>query len=335
MQVMRLGTLQPALSAGLALALVGALDAAVAHAAPPEAGPRGYYIRAKIAGEKRRAYVIPGDGSVNPPPALLYFHGRGGTLEYEREFHRFEELWPAAVVVYMEGTPVDADGVGVGVDAQDKNGWTLRFPHKYALGQTKDIEYVRYVLERVTRRHRIDAQRTFAAGHSSGGFLVLSLMELMPDDFAGFAVVGAYARYKVRDPQSQDNTDAVPVELDPASDVAKHPRQVLYLFGDGDTVFNNDSGGRGVPGWSREGASLYRSTLQQLFIRNRCDEPAGEYWARFEMVMVQPRVGDAGAAPGAPVTFRLYAGGHSWPRGPDADAHQWVVDFFKSIAPQQ
>ncbi|MCA9312102.1 MAG: hypothetical protein KDA21_12895 [Phycisphaerales bacterium] len=289
----------------------------------PDARP-GWEVRLEIEGEARRAWVVPDDGSLEHPPMLMYFHGRGGTLDFEREYHVFDELWPEAVIVYMEGTPVDASGAVP--DAGGRNGWTLRFPYKAKLGQTRDLDYVRAVRERVVRRYGVDDARVYAAGHSSGGFFVLSLAELMPESFAGFAVVGAYARYRVEDASSPGNRESRAMPLDPEQDRAAVPRPIFYAFGEQDDVFNNDAGSRGWPGWAAEGPSLCRATLQQLLIRNGCPPPRdADWWRRRGLHVFEPR-----DATGAPVGFRLHEGDHGWPRGVDG-ADRWVVDWFRHL----
>ena len=98
------------------------------------------------------------------------------------------------MVVYAEGTSVRAHG---STSDDPKRGCQLRFPYKHALGQTKDLTYVKRLLGQLRKRHNVDSNRIFAAGHSSGGFFTFSLIELMPYGFAKFAVVGAYSRFKV------------------------------------------------------------------------------------------------------------------------------------------
>lgn len=282
-----------------------------------------YLVELEIQGEDRRALVHPGDGSVRPAPLVMFFHGRGGDVDDSARRRGFHDLWPEAIIVYAEGTYVSTTGANVAAeDVSNKYGWTLRWPYRFALGQDKDIEYVEAVLAAIEETYDVDPGRVFASGHSSGGFFTLSLMELMQDRFAAFALVGAYARYKVADPSSLSNSTSTPVDLDPEADRAAIPRPVLYMFGNQDTTFDGDSGTQGWPGWSAAPApeSLSRSSLRQLFIRNGCVEPATAYWANLDRQVIEP-VG----APGAEVHWQLYDEDHSWP--PVANA--WAIDFFK------
>lgn len=297
--------------------------------APVELPAEPYMFTPTVHGEERRAWVHPptvGEDGGEPGgavPVVLYFHGRGGDVEDSADRRKFHELWPQAVVVYMEGSYVNAWGADVDPsDVDEKLGWTLRFPYKYALGQSKDIAYVKLVLDHLDGT--FDVEDVFACGHSSGGFFTLSLMELMPAPFRAFAVLGAYARYEVADASSISNGPSTPVDLDPVEDVALHPRPLLYVFGTEDDVFEGDAGTQGWPGWSADPSpeSLSRSTLRQVMIRNRCEEPSDPYWADLDRRVFEP-VDPSGAE----LHWQLYEGGHSWP----SEANGWVVEFFREF----
>lgn len=275
-----------------------------------------------VAGESRRALIYPAVSTVNDPPLLIYFHGRGGDVDDSAERRKFDELWPEAVIVYAEGTKVGPSGLSSTTD--NRLAWTLRFPYKFAMGQTKDFDYVRTLLERISENHTTDPERVYASGHSSGGFFTLSLMELMPANFAAFVVVGSYARYKVELKNQNDmlKNKAAPLQLS-TSDRAPLPKPVLYVFGKNDTAFNND-GPDQVVGWSSNPQVETRSkfTLRQLMTRNNCQNvPIGtNYWVSTQRF-------DCSLNPfGAVVSWQLHNGGHSWP----TTANDWAIDFFKS-----
>ena len=201
---------------------------------------------------------------------LIFFHGAGGWIErseYRREFH---ELWPEAIVVYAQGLNRDSLGIVRPPGTQSTSvRWSLRFPYKAAFGQRDDLDYVQFILDHLRAAHEVDEDRLFAVGYSSGGFLTFSLMELMADQFDGFAVFGAYARYKVdMSTASLDNGSPPILPLIRGQDRARYPRPVLYIFGSWDTVFNRDSGSNGWPGWHATQQSLARTTIEQLIIRN-------------------------------------------------------------------
>lgn len=286
---------------------------------PPSPGRVGIVIPLEVDGLMRRAKVYPSTLQGREVPALIYFHGNGGSIADSESKRRFHESWPEAVIVYAEGRDLNSDGL----PADGSLSWELRFPYKEQHGQTADLAYVDAILDHLATNHDIDRARIFASGHSSGGFFALSLMEHRADVFTGFAVLGSYARYKVALTPGANpvlNSSAMPVPLQSTVDQAKNPRPVYYLFGKNDTAFDNDSPD-GIPGWHPTQNSRARSTLEQLFVRNRIAFPPGQYW-------VAPAVANYLPGPdGAPVRYRLYDGTHSWP---DV-ANTWVIDYFKSL----
>ncbi|MRR59352.1 MAG: hypothetical protein EG824_14250 [Deltaproteobacteria bacterium] len=273
-----------------------------------------------VEGEHRRALVYPSQRtpSSEPSPAVIYFHGHGGDIYESAGLCLFHSLWPEAVVVYAEGTKVDAHGNEYD---EPKRGWQLRFPYKHALGQTKDLTYVKRLLQHVREHHNVDSKRIYAVGHSSGGFFTFSLMALMPYAFAKFAVLGAYSRFKVKLVSAGDAVEnrAEPLTLT-QQDHATLPRPVFYLFGKNDTAFNND-GPSPEPGWHETQMSRSRRTLVELAKRNACSIPTGSFWTASTQFSPPPQLQQLGAT----VTWHLYDGDHSWP----AAASDLVVQFFK------
>lgn len=270
-----------------------------------------------VQGESRKALIYYSPKKKGPGPVLFYFHGRGGSMLDSVKRRRFHELWPEAIIVYAEGTYVDSTGRPY---TGKKAAWQLRFPNKYSLGQTKDLEYITTILKKLKDKHKIDENRVFAAGHSSGAFLTLSLMELAPDIFRAYAPVGAYARFII-EPTSNENiirnrTTVLPTEPD---NKAKQPRPVFYMFGEKDKVFDNDSPDR-LPGWnpSVHARSRAMDTLKQLFIRNSCKQNVEMFEDSYESSCTHE-------ANGSDVKWWIYNGGHSWPEKAD----EKVVEFFK------
>jgi poly(3-hydroxybutyrate) depolymerase len=275
--------------------------------------PKRSEISLSIQGEVRRAVVHT--GAASNAPAVIYFHGRGGTAEASERHIPFHRIWPEAYVVYAEGTNFDHR-------PGEANGWQIRFPQVSQYCKLdKDLAYVEKLLEYLRSTGRVDMARIFAAGHSSGAFFTLSLMELLPERFRAFAAVGSYARPWARlEPRiCQDVYRGVGLPLRDG-DRAATPRPVLYVFGTKDTMFDGNT-----PGYAADCArpSKARDTLLALLIRNGCPLPACTAERRFRAELGRQVYGpqDGGAA----VQFQLYDGGHSWaPR-----TTEWVVDFFR------
>lgn len=283
-----------------------------------------YEVELLVEGEWRRALIYPGSAA-GPTPLLLFFHGNTdqpkGVLARQASKKLLHAAWPEATVVYAEGSQVDANGLPT-TDPSDY-GWTLRFPYKYALGQTKDVEFVRDLLDVVERNFDIDDRRVFACGSSSGGFFTFSLSKLMPDEFAGFAVNGAYTWLEFEDAETVYHTEYCPVDPLPV-DRAGRPRPILYVFGKQDAAFNGD--GWGLPGWDQVDDSLSRATLRQLFARNGVNPPEN-FWAMQNSPSSSFVTFHPNTAEGEVVAWRLHNGGHSWPPGTSAA----VVEFCKGV----
>src|SRR4051812_14847567 len=57
-----------------------------------------------VDGVKREALVYtPAKKTEGKLPLVFDFHGHGGTARLAARTHRFQEDWPEAVVVYMQG----------------------------------------------------------------------------------------------------------------------------------------------------------------------------------------------------------------------------------------
>src|SRR5262245_34686157 len=86
-----------------ALLVVAALSAG----APPPPRPAPKPMEWTVDGVKREALVFapsPPPGSPAKAPAIFAFHGHGGDMR-EAARMNLQQLWPEAVVVYMQGLP--------------------------------------------------------------------------------------------------------------------------------------------------------------------------------------------------------------------------------------
>ena len=175
-------------------------------------------------------------------------------------------------------------------------------------------------------------------------------MDVYPEPFAGFAVVGAYSRYKVGTydsnntgialqcvlhdapysgvclpevPTTTDNRCACIRQLDSDADRSNNPKPVLYVFGKTDTAFNTD-GPDTLLGWNSNPSTNTRSksTLQQLLFRNNIDPPEDDYWIDENRRIFFPT-----GSNGAEVQWQLYDGNHGW----SIQTTNWVLDYFKSF----
>ncbi len=132
-----------------------------------------------IDGVERQAVVYP--NSKPPPdagaPVVFVFHGHGGTAQNVARRLHIHELWPEAVVVYMQGVP----GVQGITDPEGKhNGW------QKAPGEVgdRDIKFFDAAFERIQKKYKTDLNRMYVLGHSNGGRFVNVLWNARGDKLA-------------------------------------------------------------------------------------------------------------------------------------------------------
>jgi polyhydroxybutyrate depolymerase len=121
-------------------------------------------------------------------PVVFGFHGHGGSMQNAARTFRLHELWPEALVVYMQGVPTpgrltDPEG--------QRNGW------QHAAGDhgDRDLKFFDAVLKSLLEQHAIDENRAYATGHSNGGAFTYLLWSQRPDVFAAMAPSAAGSRH--------------------------------------------------------------------------------------------------------------------------------------------
>src|SRR3954469_21316070 len=140
-----------------------------------------------VDGVKREALVYtPAKKTEGKLPLVFDFHGHGGTARHAAWTHRFQEDWPEAVVVYMQGlnTPgklTDPEG--------KKSGWQSGPADQ----QDRDLHFFDAVLASMKKDYSIDENRIYATGHSNGGAFTYLLWAKRGETFAAFAPVAAAA----------------------------------------------------------------------------------------------------------------------------------------------
>ena len=160
--------------AGLPVLCAGVLFAA-------ELEPREWMID----GVTRQALVsAPASAATNPASLIFAFHGHGGSMQNAARSFRMHEVWPEAVVVYMQGLPTP----GQLTDPEGKrNGW-----QKNAADQGgRDLKFFDAVLGSLQKECKIDPKRIYATGHSNGGGFTYLLWAERGDVFAAVAPSGA------------------------------------------------------------------------------------------------------------------------------------------------
>lgn len=129
-----------------------------------------------VAGVERQALVFaPARTAGGTAPLVFVFHGAGDTA---RNFAGvgFQQAWPEAVVVYMDGL---GRGPGQGGAFQTAD----------ATAGNRDLAFFDAALVDLRRRFRVDDTRIYATGFSNGAKFVYLLWATRARMFAAFAPV--------------------------------------------------------------------------------------------------------------------------------------------------
>lgn len=117
-----------------------------------------------------------------PAPLVFVFHGHGGNMKGAARQFRIHELWPEAIVVYMQGLPTPVKKF----DPEGKrSGWQI-FPRDQ---EDRDLRFVDVVTAALDGRFLTD--RVYCTGHSNGGRFTCLLWAERGDLFAAVAASGS------------------------------------------------------------------------------------------------------------------------------------------------
>lgn len=137
----------------------------------------------EVQGVKREALLYvpekPG-GQGAGMPVVFGFHGHGGSMRNAARSFHLHEVWPEALVVYMQGlnTPgrlTDPEG--------KKPGWQSTAGSQ----GDRDLLFFDAVLATLKSEYKIDPKRVYSTGHSNGGGFTYLLWAERGDVFAAMA----------------------------------------------------------------------------------------------------------------------------------------------------
>lgn len=157
-----------------------------------QAGEQPQHRSWDVNGTEREALVyVPATAKTTATPVVFAFHGHGGTAQRVARSWDYQDLWPQAIVVYMQGlkTPgqiTDPDG--------SRTGWQRTVGDQ----GDRDLKFFDVVLASLEHEYHVDKGRIYATGHSNGGSFSYLLWEGRPHIFAAFAPSAAVARPLVR-----------------------------------------------------------------------------------------------------------------------------------------
>lgn len=130
-----------------------------------------------IDGTVRRALVYaPSHATRGKVPMVFAFHGSGDHIEHF-SIAGFQDAWPEALVVYMQGLERIPGQGSTAFDTTDGS------------AANRDLKFFDTVLGDLRQKFKIDDQRIFAAGFSNGARFVYLLWATRSRIFAAFAAV--------------------------------------------------------------------------------------------------------------------------------------------------
>ncbi len=134
------------------------------------------------AGDVLREGLVcaPAKEGAGAPPLVFGFHGHGGSMQNAARSFKIHELWPEAVVVYLQGLPTP----GKLSDPEGKKaGWQKTSGDQ----EDRDLKFFDTVLASMKEKYKIDEKRIYVTGHSNGGAFTYLLWGCRPDLFAAIA----------------------------------------------------------------------------------------------------------------------------------------------------
>ena len=134
-----------------------------------------------VDGVAREGLVYaPTKDSSGGPPIVFGFHGHGGSMQNAARSFGIHDLWPEAVVVYLQGLPTP----GRLTDPEGKKAGWQAGPGDQG---DRDLKLFDAVLAAMKEKYKIDEKRVYATGHSNGGGFTYLLWASRPDVFAAIA----------------------------------------------------------------------------------------------------------------------------------------------------
>jgi polyhydroxybutyrate depolymerase len=270
-----------------------------------------------------QVYVPSGYDSRNPIPAVLIFHGAGGSGESSLE----KNGWSAKaeqenfVAVAPDGLPA-------------RPAWPASFilnPRLWNDGQLRpesqrskidDVAFVRTLLDDLSRRVNIDAHRVYVIGHSNGAGMTFRLGAELSDRFAAIAAVAGHCW--IQNPRPS------------------HPLPTLYIIGTKDPLIPLSGGDVKTP-WSQKVNPSVEQTLTTWAAALGIKSPPGVVQDKDGVKIVRyGRETDTVAL----TALYIEGQGHGWPGGGNSNLpERWIGprvdrihatdiiwDFFKKFS---
>jgi polyhydroxybutyrate depolymerase len=134
-----------------------------------------------VDGVAREALVFPPTNLATKAPVVFAFHGHGGNAQLCAQGMDFQDEWPEALVVYMQGLPTPS--LRQAAEPGLRPGWQH---HPGELGD-RDLKFFDALLATLRQKYPVDDRRIYATGFSNGGHFSYLLWSKRPQVFAAFA----------------------------------------------------------------------------------------------------------------------------------------------------
>lgn len=135
----------------------------------------------QVGSDLREAMVyIPVSAKNKPAPVIFVFHGHGGNMKDMFHGHRFDRLWPEAIIVVPQGMKTRGQLVD---RAGNFSGWQ-QGPGDM---NDRDIHFFDIILQSLQNEYQVSNKQIYATGHSNGGSFTYLLWAMRGNVFAAMA----------------------------------------------------------------------------------------------------------------------------------------------------
>jgi len=278
----------------------------------------GDWVRRIQVGGRERSYIVhvpPGYVPGRAMPAVLFFHGGGGTATRARNFQGWDDLANRRgfITVYPDGT---------GKFGRMLHTWNAGSCCGWAMDhRIDDVGFVRAMLDDLGRLFCIDARRVYASGFSNGALMCYRLGCELSDRIAAIGPVSGTL-----------GVDACRLS---------RPVSVIHFHGTKDTYEPYIGGeGRAFPGSRRK--HTYRSVSDTVTTWKRLIGAPPRPTSTSTRGAATCDVYGGGPGGSEVVLWTLKGGGHTWPGGgrmpgqwtlgqinKDVSATELIWDFFE------
>lgn len=218
-------------------------------------------------------------------PLILNLHGLGSNALEQEYYGDFRPLADTAgfLVVHPNGTTV--------------NGFTYWNVGLNPFG-ADDVVFLSALIDTLSARYRVDAQRVFSVGMSNGGFMSYYLASYLPQKIAAIASVAGSITTTGYPPVVQ-NTHAMPV---------------MQIHGTADAVVPYNGGSTTIPGVS----NIAIDTLVKFWVAFNGCNPSPQSFSIPNISTTDGCTAErflyTGGRSGSTVElFKVTGGGHTWP----------------------